>query len=98
MAKRGRPSQNGGAVYKRTNSEIWQVRYKDQKGEMIRESAATTDRQGGRSGSFAIASMRETRGACRFSCTASNSRSTSGPTGFWSDARSRRFGVPATIR
>jgi hypothetical protein len=45
MAKRGRPSKTGGAVYKRKKSEIWQVRYKDQKGEMIRESAATTDRQ-----------------------------------------------------
>ncbi len=45
MAKRGRPSKSGGAVYKRKNSEIWQVRYKDKKGEMIRESAATTDRQ-----------------------------------------------------
>jgi hypothetical protein len=45
MAKRGRPSKNGGAVYQRSNSEIWQVRYKDQKGEMIRESLGTTDRQ-----------------------------------------------------
>jgi hypothetical protein len=45
MAKRGRPSNNSGAVYKRKKSEIWQVRYKDQKGEMIRESAGTTDRQ-----------------------------------------------------
>ena len=45
MAKRGRPSKSGGSVYKRKNSEIWQVRYKDQKGEVIRESAATSDRQ-----------------------------------------------------
>ena len=45
MAKRGRPSKSGGAIYKRKNSEIWQVRYKDQKGETIRESAVTTDRQ-----------------------------------------------------
>jgi integrase len=45
MAKRGRPPKHGGAVYKRNDSDIWQVRYKDQKGEMIRESAATTDRE-----------------------------------------------------
>jgi hypothetical protein len=45
MAKRARPSKTGGAVYKRKKSEIWQVRYKDQKGEMIRESATTMDRE-----------------------------------------------------
>ena len=45
MAKRGRPSKHGGTVYKRNDSDVWQVRYKDQKGEMIRESAATTDRE-----------------------------------------------------
>jgi len=45
MAKRGRPPKHGGTVYKRNDSDIWQVRYKDQKGEMIRESAATTDRE-----------------------------------------------------
>ena len=45
MAKQGRPPKHGGTVYKRNDSDIWQVRYKDQKGEMIRESAATTDRE-----------------------------------------------------
>jgi integrase len=45
MTKRGRPSKCGGAVYRRKNSEFWQVRYKDQKGEIIRESAGTSDRQ-----------------------------------------------------
>jgi len=45
MAKRGRPPKHGGTVYKRNDSDVWQVRYKDQKGEMIRESAATTDRE-----------------------------------------------------
>jgi integrase len=45
MAKRGRPSKHGGTVYKRNDSDIWQVRYKDQKGEMIRESTGTSDRQ-----------------------------------------------------
>jgi integrase len=40
-----RPPKHGGTVYKRNDSDIWQVRYKDQKGEMIRESAATTDRE-----------------------------------------------------
>lgn len=45
MARRGRPPKLDGAVYKRGNSEFWQVRYKDQKGEIVRESAGTTDRQ-----------------------------------------------------
>lgn len=45
MAKHGRPPKIGGAVYKRKNSTTWQVRYKDQKGELIRESAGTADRQ-----------------------------------------------------
>jgi len=45
MSKRGRPPNLGGAVYRRKNSEFWQVRYKDQKGEIIRESAGTSDRQ-----------------------------------------------------
>ncbi len=45
MAKRGRPLKSGGTVYKRKDSDIWQVRYKDQKGEMIRESAGTSDRE-----------------------------------------------------
>src|SRR5215831_4728437 len=45
MGKRGRPRRLDGAVYRRANSEFWQVRYRDQKGEMIRESAGTSDRQ-----------------------------------------------------
>ncbi len=45
MSKRGRPRRLDGAVYKRGNSEFWQVRYRDQKGEMVRESTGTTDRQ-----------------------------------------------------
>lgn len=45
MANRGRPPKHGGAVYRRKNSEIWQVRYKDQKGEIVRESTGTCDRQ-----------------------------------------------------
>lgn len=45
MAKRGRPRKHGGAIYRRKTSEFWQVRYKDQKGEIVRESAGTCDRQ-----------------------------------------------------
>lgn len=45
MSRRGRPRKTEGAVYRRSNSECWQVRYRDQKGEMIRESAGTSDRQ-----------------------------------------------------
>jgi hypothetical protein len=44
MSRRGRPSKLDGAVYKRRKSGFWQVRYKDQKGEIQRESAGTTDR------------------------------------------------------
>ena len=35
----------GGAVHRRKNSEFWQVRYKDQKGAIVRESAGTSERQ-----------------------------------------------------
>src|SRR5262245_37311336 len=45
MAKKGRPPKLGGAIYRRKNSEFWQVRYKDQKGEIIRESTGASDRQ-----------------------------------------------------
>jgi len=45
MTKRGRPPKVGGTVYRRENSEFWQVRYKDQKGVTIRESTGTADRQ-----------------------------------------------------
>jgi integrase len=45
MAKRGRPPKLGGAIYRRKNSELWQVRYKDQKGGIVRESTGTSDRQ-----------------------------------------------------
>jgi integrase len=44
MSRRGRPPKLDGAVYKRRKSGFWQVRYKDQKGEIQRESAGTTDR------------------------------------------------------
>ncbi|MDR3718440.1 MAG: tyrosine-type recombinase/integrase [Bryobacteraceae bacterium] len=43
MARGGRPQKSGGTVYKRKGSDVWQVSYKDQKGERIRESAATAD-------------------------------------------------------
>jgi integrase len=43
MSKRGRPRKREGAVYRRRNSGFWQVRYRDQKGEIIRESAGTAD-------------------------------------------------------
>ena len=99
MAKRGRPSKHGGTVYKRNDSDIWQVRYKDQKGEMIRESAAMLQRIASRrNDSCGIASMHATRDACRFCLAASDSHSTSGPTGFWRNDRSLRFGARAIIR
>jgi hypothetical protein len=45
MAKKGRPPKMSGAIYRRKNSEFWQVRYKDRKGEIVRESTGTSDRQ-----------------------------------------------------
>ena len=32
-------------MFRRKNSEFWQVRYKDQKGQIVRESTGTSDRQ-----------------------------------------------------
>jgi integrase len=45
MSKRGRPRKSDGAVYKRDDSQFWQVWYRDQKGEIQRESTGTSDRQ-----------------------------------------------------
>jgi hypothetical protein len=44
MSKRGRPRKGDGAVYQRDDSQFWQVWYRDQKGEIQRESTGTTDR------------------------------------------------------
>jgi integrase len=45
MSKRGRPRKGNGGVYPRGDSQFWQVWYRDQKGEIQRESAGTTDQQ-----------------------------------------------------
>src|SRR3970040_137849 len=45
MAKRGRPPNPDGAVYQRANSWFWKGWYRDEKGEFVRESTGTTDRQ-----------------------------------------------------
>jgi hypothetical protein len=45
MSKRGRPRKGDGAVYQRDDLQFWQVWYRDQKGEIQRESTGTTDRQ-----------------------------------------------------
>jgi len=45
MSKRGRPRKGEGAVYLRDDSQFWQVWYRDQKGEIQRESTGKTDRQ-----------------------------------------------------
>ena len=44
MSKRGRPRKGDGGVFPRGNSQFLQVWYRDQKGEIQRESAGTTDR------------------------------------------------------
>jgi integrase len=45
MSKRGRPRKGEGTVYQRDDSQFWQVWYRDQKGEIQRESTGTTDRR-----------------------------------------------------
>jgi len=45
MSKRGRPRKGDAAVYERADSKVLQVWYRDRKGEILRESAGTTDRQ-----------------------------------------------------
>src|SRR5260370_27183781 len=45
MSKRGRPRKGNGGVYPRGDSQFWQVWYRDEKGEIQRESACTTDQQ-----------------------------------------------------
>ena len=45
MSKRGRPRKGDGGVYPRGDSQFLQVWYRDQKGEIQRESTGTTNRQ-----------------------------------------------------
>lgn len=45
MSKRGRPRKGVGGVYRREDSQFWQVWYRDQKGDIQRESAGTTDQE-----------------------------------------------------
>jgi integrase len=45
MSKRGWPRKGNGGVHPRGDSQFWQVWYRDQKGEIQRESAGTTDQQ-----------------------------------------------------
>jgi len=45
MSKGGRRRRANGGLFKREDSQVWQVWYRDQKGEIRRESAGTTDEQ-----------------------------------------------------
>ena len=45
MRKGGRRRRADGGLFKREDSQVWQVWYRDQKGEIRRESACTTDEQ-----------------------------------------------------
>ena len=45
MSKGGRPRRIEGTVFQREDSQFWQVSYRDQKGEIVRESTGATDRQ-----------------------------------------------------
>ena len=45
MSKTGRPRKTSGAVYKRNNSRLWWIRYRDRQGRIQKESTQTIDRQ-----------------------------------------------------
>jgi integrase len=45
MSRTGRPRKAYGAVYARRKSVFWWVRYRDQGGRIVKESAATKDRE-----------------------------------------------------
>ncbi len=45
MSKRGRPRKNEGTVFPREGSTFWWIRYPNREGEIMRESAETTDRE-----------------------------------------------------
>ncbi len=44
MPKTGRRRRSDGALFKREDSQVWQVWYRDQKGEIRRESTGATER------------------------------------------------------
>ena len=43
MSNKGRPRKTNGAVFSRPNSAFWWVRYRNRDGQIVKESAATTD-------------------------------------------------------
>lgn len=45
MSKTGRPRKLAGSVFSRGESAFWWVRYPDREGQIVRESAGTTDRE-----------------------------------------------------
>ncbi len=45
MSKHGRPRKSGGSVYQRSNLNFWWIRYRDGKGELIKESSGVKDKE-----------------------------------------------------
>jgi integrase len=45
MSRKGRPRNTDGSVYPRKKSIYWWVRYRDQSGQIVKESAGTKDRE-----------------------------------------------------
>lgn len=45
MSRKGRPRNSDGSVYPRKKSVYWWVRYRDQSGQIVKESAGTKDRE-----------------------------------------------------
>jgi hypothetical protein len=42
---KGRPRKTGGSIFSRPTSAFWWVRYRNRDGQIVKESAATTDEQ-----------------------------------------------------
>ena len=45
MSRKGRPRKTEGTVFQRNKSVFWWVRYRDHSGQILKESAGTTDRE-----------------------------------------------------
>ncbi len=52
MAKNGKPRRIDGGLFKRQDSQFWQVWYRDRKGEIVRRSKTTLQHACGREGGF----------------------------------------------
>src|SRR6516225_8079648 len=96
IATKGRPPKLGGTIYRRKNSEFWQVGNKDQKGEIVRESAGTPDRQQAERFLRDRLDARDD-GSLATVLTSKQLTLNQWADWFWSGARSLHSGAPAII-